>query len=548
MNKIFCDRSRAISYQRCRRLRWLEYHQDGLGIVSAKKSLPLVVGGSVHRGLEFLLRAMMDELFVEDFVNGNADARMVALEDAAVAAALADLAEHSGALELDAFERAAMQQQPDKLDAQLAGSLGMTLEEAGLPSVEQRYAQGMSQFDAYLAKEQAALVEAMVRAYARRRLRPLLEQFIVLEVEREGEWKLSEWPPLEFIKPENEAMADAELWFMSRPDALLLERESQQLYLLSFKTAASWDIRKEKDAQHDMQGLSEGVEVEKRLAEWWDAARTIGNNAENDWQKAGFKESPSPAMFEFLISQPSAPRILAIRMEFLLKGERWKDKELSAQLGMDCRSQRTPLVRHYVATSVPKGNTTFTHGDINWSWDYLRVEDMKESSLAWQNHKSQPVWERMSIREWIDLLDQSQEVMSGEDSTVGLEPRVLGWGGPAQKLGVTKQHPLDAVFIPPIVIYRNEDELRDLVEGLEAQEVEIAEAVAQIEAATDEGERRSLLNRKFQLYRNSCQWPSQCAMLPVCFGGDEIKRNPLGSGLYKIRTVNHPIELEGRKP
>ena len=41
------------------------------------------------------------------------------------------------------------------------------------------------EYEAYLMAEQSALVEGMVRAYARRRLRPLLEEFEVLEVERE---------------------------------------------------------------------------------------------------------------------------------------------------------------------------------------------------------------------------------------------------------------------------------------------------------------------------------------------------------------------------
>ena len=58
--------------------------------------------------------------------------------------------------------------------------------------------------------------------------------------------------------------------FMSRPDALLLEKSSGQLYLQSFKTTSGWDVRRARDAEHDMQGLSEGVEVERRLARWWE--------------------------------------------------------------------------------------------------------------------------------------------------------------------------------------------------------------------------------------------------------------------------------------
>lgn len=543
--RVYCDRSRVEIYQRCGRLRFLNYHECGTGIESSRKPLPLVVGGSAHVGLEHLLRHGQQML----------DARAgLQLEEDAVAAALTDFATYAGALELDAFERNAMAAQPQQLADQLAGSLGMTLEEAGLPSVEQRFAAGMSQFDAYLAKEQAQLVEALVRAYCRRRLVPLLEQFTVLEVEHEGEWLLSSWKPGWPMAPQDEH--DLELWFMSRPDALLLEKESQQLYLMSFKTAATWDMRKEKDAQHDMQGLSEGVEVEQRLSHWWQMLRLLqmkgvpeatGQAKEAIESAMKLEDEMFPAMRDFLRGQPAPPRILAIRYEYILKGERWKDKELSNRLGMECRSQRTHLLRHYVCTSVPtrgKSEGAFTYGDVCWSWDYVRTEDMKDSTLAWQNWRSQPVTDSMTIKQWIDMLDASAEEWSGEDATVGLEPRLLGWRSTGQRMGVTQKHPLDSIFIAPITVHRNEDDLRDLVESVEAQEVRVAENVAAVNAAADEGERRSLLNKLFPMSRRACIWPSVCAMEKLCYGGADIRRDPLNSGLYKIRSINHPIEGE----
>ena len=55
---IYTDRSRVQTAQRCRRLRWLGYHEGtaGVGLVPVKKSIHLVVGGAVHAGLELLLR------------------------------------------------------------------------------------------------------------------------------------------------------------------------------------------------------------------------------------------------------------------------------------------------------------------------------------------------------------------------------------------------------------------------------------------------------------------------------------------------------------
>lgn len=558
MKQVRIDRSRIETAQRCKRLRYHQYH-DGpahIGIESAKKPLPLVVGGSVHRGLEVLLREgqALNDAPTKHYYNGTEYIVGVdwgvevwrELEDRAVAAALADFAQYTGALELDTTESSQLQPAAtsESFTQQLAGSLGLSPEDAGLGNLEQRFAASRNQFDEYLEREQAALVEALVRAYSRRRLRPLLEQFVVLEVEREGEWQLSD----DFHVGRESLTGKGEydnglrqLWFMSRPDALLLERESQQLYILSFKTAASWDIRKERDAQHDMQGISEAIEPEQRLGKWWYDAEKGGSG-----MTRVTREGCSQATFDYLQSCAAPPRILAIRYEYILKGERWTDKDLSLRTGLAARSQRSSLIRKYVAHSVPQSRSSappFAHGDVCVSWDYTRPEDMKESKLAWQNWKSEPVWESGTIRDWIDKLDASHEVMSGEDSTVGMEPRLLGWKSDAQALGVLKQHPLDEVFIPPIVIYRGEDEIRDWVEQVEAQEREIAEHVELVQAATDEGERRSQLNKHFPFTRRACEYPTTCSMTKICWGVDTMRADPIGSGVYKQRTVNHPMEL-----
>jgi hypothetical protein len=462
--------------------------------------------------------------------------------------ALADFSQYTGALELDTAEAAQLSPTTtsESFTQQLAGSLGLSPEDAGLGNLEQRFAASRNQFDEYLEKEQASLVEALVRAYARRRLRPLLEQFVVLEVEREGEWQMASWLPGWSMAPESEH--SWQLWFMSRPDALLLERESQQLYILSFKTAAQWDIRKERDAQHDMQGISEAIEPERRLAEWWHLLHTSENEKWHVHTPASLSvvAKENPHTIEFLRSQSAPPRILAIRYEYILKGERWTDKDLSLRTGLTARTQRSPLIRKYVAHSVPQTKTAtppFAHGDVCVSWDYVRPDDMKESKLAWQNWKSEPVWESGTIRDWIDKLDASHQVMSAEDSTVGMEPRVLGWKSDAQALGVLQQHPLDQVFIPPIVVYRNEDEVRDWVEQVEAQERRIAEQVEMINAAADEGEKRSLMNQFAPMTRRACEYPTTCMAVSLCYGSEDARRDPLSTGKYKPRKVNHPMEL-----
>lgn len=542
MNIIRVDRSRIESYQRCPRRRYLEYHQDGTGVAPAKKNIALAVGGSVHRGLEMMLKLSMG-IPIEEL-------SFVLVELKAVEAALDDFAIHSGALELDTNEIAAMTttESIPKFDAELvaqAQELGMSTE-----GLEFNREATRKQFDSMLYQEQEALVEALVRAYCRYRLRPLLEQFEVMEVEHGGEWLLydSKQDFLEATKPDGtvyrfEPANEFELWFMSRLDALLRERQTNELYLQSYKTTGTWgDIRRLKAAEKDVQGLTEGIEVENRLQSWWVAIH-LPQSPESMAEITHQYGQPSDAMYNFLKSLGNPPRIYAVRYEYLLKGERWEDKELSARLGMTVRTQRSPLIRQYVAHSTPqKGNSSFSIGDVCWSWDYVRTEDDKDSKLAWQNWTSQAVWTQDGgVKAWIDKLAESEILMSGEDSTVGMEPRQVGWKSAAQKLGVTRNHPFEDVFPTPVIVFRNDDELRDLVEQFEAQEVRVAGAVSVVATAKDAGELRSLLNQNFPQSRGSCFYPTQCPFTVICYGGDEVRNAPLENG-FKRREFNHPQE------
>jgi hypothetical protein len=150
----------------------------------------------------------------------------------------------------------------------------------------------------------------------------------------------------------------------------------------------------------------------------------------------------------------------------------------------------------------------------------------------------------MTVKAWIDMLDASTETMSAYDSTVGQEPRPLGWGSPAQAQGYTATHPLDECFVAPLTVFRQDDDLRNWIEETESQEVEVAEHVAEVAATADEGERRHLLNVHFRRTRKACEYPSTCAMSKICWGSDDAQRDPLGTGLFKARTPNHQAEKD----
>lgn len=610
---IFVDRSRIETEQHCSRERFLHYHAEDTGLSPVRNKLALVVGGAFHEGIRPVLEAFRDEELVAGYLKGYCP-ELPNIEEVAVNTALAYFHANFGAgLEMDGQERqslwdaarAPQSPQQDPLVAALEASLGETYDqcltcgqietpakhtslEGTLRSPDGTVAPHtllacsqclgttlkrvgdadpadpnappetvVTRFDRYLRAEQGALVEAMMRAYMRRRLRPLLEEFQILEVEREGVWTLAEVHQRGGLTWEGDkpVYTNVPIIFQSRPDALLLHRATRQLQILSYKTAASVDVRRAKDAERDMQGLSEGIEVEMRLARWHailheldTLTHAIPRGVPDEFRHRA-RADATDDMIRFLRDCAEPPTISAVRYEFILKGDRYTDKKLSAEYGFQARHQRTPLLRVWIATSTPasgKNVAAFTRGDWSVSYDYIG-EDGANSSLSYRNWSNEPVWEQpgFTIKKWIDLLDETAQVMSEGDPTMGTEPQPRGWGGPAQKMGFLPSHPLDLAFTQPITVYRNDDDLRDMIEQIEYQEVRVARGIAAVRAAgDDEGVRRSLLNEHFPQTRRACSYPSDCAFIDICFGSDDIRALPLQSGKYVNRVPHHAPEKE----
>lgn len=503
MTDLYTSRTPALEYQRCKRKRYLSTHFPTGGKVAGlepvRQSVALTVGGCFHEAAAYLLAHCTLEV-PSVWREG---------EDVAVAIALEKFNRAAAAgLELEAGETLAQ--------AQAAATTPERLAEFGAVSQEETAAlatlvsNGASEFDRYLALEQAALLEGLVRAWARRGLPRLLEEYEVLEVEREGRWRLSDVA----LKNDSGEYEEYLLWFLSRPDALLRHRQTGDLALQSFKTTGQWDRRKEKDAQRDVQGLTEVVEVEQRLGEWWQVVQV---HKRADGEAKGDPEVVGHSMYQYLASLPAPPRISAIRYEYLLKGERESKsrlaKGLSERVGFEARVQQSRLCYLWV-----KPGMTIADAELAHSFSWTDAEG-KERKLAWQHWQQAPVWEQPGgVKAWIDLLDQN-----------AVQPEI-------------GRDVLAEVAMPPMLVYRQDDDLLDVVEQLEAQETAIAQDVAAVAAAQDDGARRSELNRRFPQSRSACSWPGECIFVPICFGGADARRDPMGTGRYKQRVPNHPLE------
>lgn len=644
MNRVYVDRSRSEDYNRCKRLRFLGYHEGsvGRGIQPVRKSIHLVLGGAVHVGLETLLS--QSQIWLSSKQNFDEFFSLAArsIEDEAVKDALADLAlstQHG--IELDEQEKVDPNQPKPTTTAsasstltdQLKGSLalldspimiefgevdastgqfvntpespekpvevpvnigptglanfsepiyqfgeigmemnpdtgcisneGMAAQDARLAEIEVASQQQATGMDDYLKEELAAQVEAMIRAYARRRLRPLLEQFEVLEVEREGMWKLGEVEGAgghDWYSPSDDPnspwydtcskcsairnskygiepcrYSGTEVYFMSRLDALLLERSTNILYLQSYKTTGAWDRRKEADAQIDMQGLSEAVDVDNRLREAWklvnqkelilkprsDGISTLAAEMMRKEKQDKIDMLVEPRVAEWLRSSAEPPRVLGVRYEYLLKGPRRADKKDPQQPGRYVAD--TPLIRAWMQEGITGDDRRWGH-----SYDYFDITG-KGKRLDYRSWRKVPVWKHMPISAWIDRLDAGLVQAEAYDE---------------------RGYPIDLLaeqFIEPIHVYRNEDDLRDMLEQLESQEVKIAVDVAAVKAVADDPMRkRSELNKRFPQNRRACAYPGKCSMFQICYGNSEMRMNPEASEFYAIRQVNHPQELEGK--
>ena len=529
------------------------------------------------------------------------------IENMAVAAALAEFAKDFGeaGVEMDAEEAAAMQaraglaqgQQQGMVAAQSDGGLGAdspividfgdlvgappptpaqinsdlsgfsfdVLADATITGISVRMgtvaAMPVQSDTDYLREELAALIEGMVRCWARRRWRGLLEQFEVLEVEQEGEWLLGEVPEVEVcaecsgtgtIGIDDQLVAltrcphcdgagrvAAPLHFLSRHDALLLERTTGYLYLQSFKTTGTWDRRKELDAQVDMQGLSEAVDVEKRFGEAWELIYQVDNAIEADAAKFQLTSVPlmieagkrlaelvSPRVTQWLATLPDPPSILGVRYEYLLKGSRKKARK--DPFHPDRYVQESILCRAWKQEGI-------TADDRRWAWTYDWFDEAgKGRKLDYRSWQKAPVWQHMPVAEWIDRLERGD--VQGEAMTAEGE----------------RMDPLAEQLVPVVVQYRNRDESLDLLEQLEAQEVQVArdaEAVREAERHGGYAAKRSALNRLFPMTRTACSYPGVCEFrstptrLGFCFGAPDPEHDATVMEHYRVRVPNHPQEL-----
>lgn len=472
----YTDRSRTLKFQTCPRARYIEYHsKNGTevdGVRPARLDMNLTLGICFHEGVNVLLDYARDlEEQGQDPQTFNWDP---VIQDAV------DKAVHGE----DKFPG---------MWAMIKGH-GLILEE--------------KEDENYVYQEQAALTEALIRAYGLYTLPNLLFRFRVVEAERDEHMVMGEPGGFQMV------------WGM-RADALLMERNSGDLYVLSLKTAKEYGKRDEDSARHDMQGISESEIVRRRLESWDTHLRSLNLTAPVRASltiAAMPNGSTIPTWFIERWKTGAAPTIMGIKMEYALKGRRMEGKRGSGQY----------IYANCLINPWTKGNDLGNPRSEDYAISYEYQDELG------MNHRLGKAWRRVNI--WEDIGVKAWVEMCHREDIQGMGPSA----------GLAK------VSCLPTEFFRNEEDVERWERQVLAQESRVQDGLDWLEVAENIGPEAFIraLDRYFPMHTRSCDWPTKCQNAEtICFGANSglYLIQPIASGEFAPRAPNHGGETIARE-
>lgn len=447
--EAFADRSRVLSHQSCPRKRYFEYEVPTTGDVNGvrpqRMDMNLLLGSAFHQGIEGLLSYAMchpsDPMPPQDHID---ECVRVTLEG--------DGSDWKGYW-------------PQ------VKAVGLNLEPGEDAS--------------YVYYEQAALVEALVRAYAIFVLPQVLDRFQVVDVEREERADFS--------------IPGFTLHFLARVDGILLDKSTGEIFILSLKTAKEWGKREDDSARHDMQGLSETRVVEQRLAAWDSALIN-----ETDTQ---IKAVNIPEWFRERHAAGASPTVSGVIMQYALKGRRENSPKGSSRYCFN-----NALIRPWKKADDLGGS--------GYAIRYEYQDPMGGNHRLGKGWNRVNIWEDMGVKKWIDYLAHNE--LQGFSAGTGIESQ----------------------FILPIEYFRNPEDMDRWERQVVWQEQRVSQGreICRVSQTQEPTTHEAFLDIHFPMHTRACDWPTKCSFQEVCFGPKAYLHDPISSGLYTIRAANHPGE------
>ena len=241
----------------------------------------------------------------------------------------------------------------EEFDSQLRGTFFTDLEEA--------------QQD-YTYQEQRALVEALVRVWALREYPNIKQGYETISIEKEYQVPLDK---------------NGDLVLLARPDRLLQDKHTGELYTYSIKTTKAWYERMEDAYKVDLQGLTEAMAV----------------------------------------TYVTKQKVLGTKFCFLVKGRREKLVEQVMNAGNIEESEqwitKSPLIYGY-RTVDEAGKHMFAHSDKIVKPENKSGFGKLPKKEGWEKFK---VWEtKGGVKAWIQLLPYIQPELGDIFATQVITP------------------------------------------------------------------------------------------------------------------------------
>jgi len=474
-NRSFISRSAILAFKACEYKGYLTYFYDDHGITSSQAVLDLLIGTVVHRGLQHLLEHCRIH-----HPDGKFDNQCI---DEAVAKAKEVWTET-----LSNYELALHSGEFDRLDE--------------------------------IIPEQECLFEGLIRGFAIKKLPGILEEYEILEVEKEEVF---------------EDFSDL-VTFLAKADGLFLRKSDNKLVILSIKTASQYLDVTERDILHDMQGVSEWVCVKDRIVKNWKKYKEIKNNQTHYIELED--ELPSGELelienYHWFEKFNSCPEIYAVQYEYLIKGQRKQDP-----YGSGIYKQNSFLVHSYKMESL----MTLSGGNFSTSSDDYKWKSKGSGRLP-KGWSKIDIWNDVGIKNWIEML-ATGKIQSEEGD------------------------PFEEILITPPLVLRLPEELEEWlvstrfyaerlhrglewIRGLENKIKAIDNSdlsIATIDKLSDLGKFRQQLKmaiwEEFPKNTKSCHsfYGRDCQFVPHCHELLTLDES-VNSSLYKTRLPHHELEL-----
>lgn len=505
------SRTAFLTGQTCLRKRYLGFHYAQTGLSSGFVDLNLLTGTAVHRGLQHLL-----EHCRVDHPNGDFEEKCI---DTAVEFALEVFKEE------------------------------ITTKSINLHSTEMMNVQ-------FVIEEHECLIEGLIRAFAIKRLKDLLEEYEVLEVEHEEIYELSPRIVCPVCLGEGFLISNPDrlirnasdpkcsncnalgviggILFLAKADGLFRRKSDNKLIVLSIKTTSEYPLGNDEDEinsqfssvvirniLHDMQGCSETAVIQDRIDRAWNRWEFLNNDAEASIERSETFDAEELKFlndYHWFKDYQEKPEVYAVQYEHLVTGKR---RQSPAKSGIYKRSNFLihPIkFESQIGIDVFGRGKSFSNSEYKWKWG---------SGKHPKGWNSIDIWNDVGIKLWVDLL------ASGK-----IQP----------ELG----NPLDEVIRTSELIIRTPEDIKEWKISIRFQEERISQDLDMLEIAANHdkksGEEWSLFNNvlaeRFPKNTQSCHnyYGNDCTFVNLCHGGVQIE-DSLGS-LYQIRHPHHELEEE----